>query len=64
MIYPVITPMIKVSGGTTGPGSTIPTDIFGVINGSNEVSGIPATGGGGGGAGTPIGLLMALTKAA
>lgn len=48
-IYPVITPMIKLSGGTTGVGSTRPTDIFADIGGSDGTSGIPATGGGGGG---------------
>ncbi len=53
-IYPVITPMIKVSGGTSGPGSTTPTDIFAVIGGSDGTSGIPATGGGGGGTGVPL----------
>lgn len=63
-IYPVITPMIKLSGGTGGVGTTQPTDIFAAIGGSDGTSGIPATGGGGGGTiGSPIGLLLALTHA-
>lgn len=60
-IYPVITPLIKVAGGTNG--SNIPTDIVAVIGGSGADGGIPATGGGGGGAGTPLGILMAITTA-
>lgn len=61
-IYPIITPIMKVSGGTGGVGTTQPTDIFAVIGGSDGTSGIPATGGGGGGTlGSPMGLLLALT---
>lgn len=59
--YPVITPQIKTSGGTTGASSRIGTMIYAMIGGDNNDAGIPATGGGGGGTGTPIGLLLALT---
>jgi len=63
-IFPEVTPMIKVSGGTTGDSSRLPTEIYAMIGGDDEVSGIPPTGGGGGGsAGSPIGLLLALTYA-
>lgn len=48
--YPVITPMLKVAGGTSG--SNVATIIYAVAGGSGADGGIPATGGGGGGAGT------------
>lgn len=60
-VYPVIGPVAKVTGGTTGPSSTQSTIVFGIIGGDDADGGIPATGGGGGGAGTPIGLLLAFT---
>jgi len=61
-VYPVVTPEVKVSGGISGAASRIATMIYALIGGSDDVSGIPPTGGGAS-AGSPIGLLLALTKA-